>query len=203
MLLIYAILQHVPQPVAIRNVLAYLNAQLKNSQRSLTWRVSDVLTPVGVCDGCAGPASVLTLSHVQHPIQLFFADWNRKAHPLTYRLVSSGSWWLSSRSSWDTWVHIKAVNLPRTLGQQTFHSCKLYLHPKLVANPHPGVRSCARMPSFHPSSSKKLKSQSSSIVQGSILTTTTTEQTLNVITHKSFITQKREIWNSYVIYFVI
>jgi hypothetical protein len=42
--------------VVIRIVLACLNAQLTKS-RPLTWRLSDELIPVGICDWCAGSAS--------------------------------------------------------------------------------------------------------------------------------------------------
>ena len=57
MLQLCVTLLHAVQPVVIRNVLAYLNPQLTKSRRPLTWLVSDVLTPVGICDWCAGSAT--------------------------------------------------------------------------------------------------------------------------------------------------
>lgn len=127
-----ATLLHGVQPVVIRNTLAYLNAQLTISRRPLACRVSDVFV-AGVLaqplvDAVSCPTSYSRTND-------FCAYWNRKAHPLMYRLASSGNWWLPSRSSWDTCVYVEAVNLQPTLGQQKLHSYNLYLQAKATANP--------------------------------------------------------------------
>lgn len=120
------------QPVVIRSVLAYLNALLTKSRRPLTWRVSDVFVTGVLAQPLVDAVSCPTSKSRTND---FFAYWNRKAHPLMYRLASSGNWWLPSRSSWDTCVYVEVVNLQRTLGQQTLHSYNLHLQAKATANP--------------------------------------------------------------------